>query len=387
MVNRILRIAVVTLWVSGTILAGQPEGKIRGLWVVRHNLKKAESIDSVLAFAEHYRFTDLFVQVRGRGDAYYHSNFEPLAEGVDSLFDPLKYLLNKTQGYNFRIHAWINVFYLWSSHELPKSPQHLVNQKPEWIVYPVNYDPEIPDSNLAGRRSEEGLYLSPMIPGVQEHIIAVVEDILSQYEVDGLHLDYIRYPGFDFDFNPVARADFKQKFILDPLDFRKDAAVFVSNFGETGYDIFFSRWSQFLRDGLSDFVDSLSVHVREKHPGIIISAAVKPDLGKAHWQYYQEWDRWLKEGWLDWAVPMNYAADKRTFLLRTEKLLNIGNDKNLLMGISLYNQAADSAMYKTRVIENLDIAGYVFFSYDQIVKDKKLQRMYSKKILTREARP
>jgi len=387
MVNRILRIAIVTFWISGTILANQPEGKVRGLWVVRHNLKTAQSIDSVLTFASAYRFSDLFVQVRGRGDAYYHSNFEPLAEGVDSLFDPLEYLLDKAKDYNFHIHAWVNVFYLWSSPELPKSPQHLLNQKPEWVVYPVNYDPEIADSSLAGRRSEEGLYLSPMIPGVQEHTIAVVEDILSQYDVDGLHLDYIRYPGFDFDFNPVARADFKQKFILDPLDFRKDAALFVSNFGETGYDIFFSRWSQFLRDGLSAFVDSLSVHVRKKHPGIIISAAVKPDLGKAHWQYYQEWDRWLNEGWLDWAIPMNYAADKHTFMSRTEKLLNIGNDKNLLMGISLYNQPADSAMYKTRVIDNLDIAGYVFFSYDQIVKDKKLQRMYSRKILTREARP
>lgn len=387
MVKSFLQIYILSLLITATLLADQPTAKIRGLWVVRHNLKKAESIDSVLTFASAYRFTDLFVQVRGRGDAYYHSNFEPLAEGVDSLFDPLKHLLNKAQDYNFRIHAWVNVFYLWSSHELPKSPLHLVNQKPEWIVYPVNYDFQEQDSLLSSRRNEEGLYLSPMIEEVQKHILKVVDDILSQYKVDGLHLDYIRFPGFDFDFNPVARENFKDRYILDPLEFRGDATRFVDNFGRTGYDLFFSRWSQFLRNGLSGFVKKLSQQMRSKYPKMIISAAVKPDLGKAHWQYYQEWDRWLKEGWLDWAVPMNYAADKYTFLMRTEKLLNIGNDKNMLMGISLYNQPADSAMYKTQVIENLDVAGYVLFSYDQIVKDKKLQRMYSKRILTREAKP
>jgi uncharacterized lipoprotein YddW (UPF0748 family) len=295
-------IQTLILLAIATLLADQPPAKVYGLWIIRHNLKTPENIDSVLEFAGEYGFTDLFIQVRGRGDAYYQSFHEPRAEGLEPEFDPLCYLIKKAKNYRFRIHAWINVFYLWSSKKLPVSPQHLVHQKPEWIVYPVHYDPELPDSNLNGRRSEEGLYLSPMIEEVREHVINVVDDVLSQYQVDGLHLDYIRFPGFEFDFNPVARASFKQKYILDPLEFRRDANFFVANFGPTGYDLFFSRWAQFLRDGLSNFVEGLTGHVREEHPGIIISAAVKPDLGKAHWQYYQEWDRWIKAGWLDWAT-------------------------------------------------------------------------------------
>jgi uncharacterized lipoprotein YddW (UPF0748 family) len=339
-----------------------------------------------LAFAREYSFTDLFVQVRGRGDAYYQGYYDPRAEGLDPQFDPLRYLSERAKNYPFRIHAWINVFYLWSSNELPVSPQHLVHQKPEWIVYPVHYDPQVPDSNFNGRRNEEGLYLSPMIGEVHEHIIKVVDDILSHYKVDGLHLDYIRFPGFEFDFNPVARARFKQKYILDPLEFRRDANYFVSNFGPTGYDLFFSRWSQFLRDGLSNFVEELAGHVRKEFPGAIISAAVKPDLGKAYWQYYQEWDRWIKKGWLDWVIPMNYASDKRTFLLRTEKILKSSDANKLLMGVSLYNQPADSALSKVKIIDNLDMAGVVLFSYDQIARDKKLQKLYSKKILKQEAK-
>lgn len=384
-IKSFLQIFALNVLLIAIILAEQPPAKVHGLWVVRHNLKTPENIDAVFSFAREYGFTDLFFQVRGRGDAYYKSRFEPRAEGLDSLFDPLQYICEKTKNYPFRIHAWINVFYLWSSNKMPVSPQHLVHQKPEWIVYPVHYDPQLPDSNFNGRRNEEGLYLSPMIKEVQEHTIKIVDDILSHYKVDGLHLDYIRFPGFEFDFNPIARESFKQKYILDPLEFRRDANYFVSNFGPTGYDLFFSRWSQFLRDGLSNFVKELAGHMRKGYPAVIISAAVKPDLGKAHWQYYQEWERWLHKGWLDWAIPMNYTPDRRTFLLRTEKILATGDANKLLMGVSLYNQPADSALSKAKIIDNLDLAGFVLFSYDQIARDKKLQKLYAKKFLKQEA--
>ncbi|MCB0376214.1 MAG: hypothetical protein KDD04_09875, partial [Sinomicrobium sp.] len=89
--------------------------KIRGLWIVRHNMNSPETIERFLKFAEAYRFTDLFVQVRGRGDAYYESRFEPTAEGVNPGFDPLSYLLLRNEQYRFRIHAWVNIFYFWSS--------------------------------------------------------------------------------------------------------------------------------------------------------------------------------------------------------------------------------------------------------------------------------
>ncbi|MCK6619249.1 MAG: family 10 glycosylhydrolase [Calditrichaceae bacterium] len=388
---KILNCLVIFLLIlsAETLHADRPAEKVRGLWVVRHNLNRPESIDSMLAFAARYHFTDLFVQVRGRGDAYYRSNYEPPAEGLEEGFDPLAYLLAKAKAadYSLRIHAWVNVFYLWSSPVLPKSPQHLVHRRPEWIVYPVHYNPEIPDTNFSGRRNEEGLYLSPMIPEVQQYILEVVEDLLSRYRVDGLHLDYIRFPGYDFDFNPVVRTSFKEKYFLDPLDFKRDAAVFVANFGNTGYDIFFNRWAKFLRSGLSGFVKSLSGQLRSRYPGIIISAAVKPDLSKAYWQYYQEWDRWLREKWLDWALPMNYTPANPEFLGRTETILKSGDPGGILMGISLYNQPPESVIYKTRVITNLDLSGFVYFSYDQIARDKKLQRLYANKILKPEKKP
>lgn len=367
---------ILLIFISNGSASLTPE---RGLWVVRNEIATPESIDSVLAIASKYQFTDLFVQVRGRGDAYYNSAYEPKAENVDADFDPLAYLIEKKGNRNFRIHAWINVFYLWSSESLPKSESHLVNLRPDWIVYPA----KIPlDSSLIERKGDsEGLFNSPLLPEVQNHILAVISDILSKYRIDGIHLDYIRFPGKDFDFHPWVRHQFERKYILDPLELKNDKENFVQKYGSTGYELYYDRWTRFLQDGLSDFVEMLSKKVRKQNPDIIISAAVKADLSKAHLYYYQEWDRWLKEGWLDWAVPMNYVEDNTQFLSRIRGMLSSGLMDKLLIGVSLFNQSETAAIDKILEIQELSLHGFVLFSYQQFRQNKKLKRLYYQKVI------
>lgn len=355
------------------MIAREAPPPVRGLWVVRHSLTSAQSIDEVVALAEELHFTDLFVQVRGRGDAYYRSRYEPLAEQVPPDFDPLEYLLQRTAHSRLRIHAWINVFYVWSREELPRSRSHPVYRKREWLVYPAHHDPAQPDTALQNHRSGEGLFQSPMNPEVQEYLIHIVDDILSHYPVAGLHLDYIRYPDSNVDLNPSARKAFKSRYIFDPAEFLQEPERFARTYGETGYEVNFSRWGKFLREGLSEFVRRLAEHVHHRYPGVILSAAVKPDLGRAHWRYYQEWDRWVREGWLDRALPMNYTPDLRLFLYRTRTMVKAAGVEKLIMGISLYNQSPASVAEKIRAVQELPLAGFVLFSYTQLQENPRLR--------------
>lgn len=368
-------------------LSGHSEN-IRGVWVVRHNMNNAALVDQFLEFSQRYGFTDLFVQVRGRGDAFYESAYEPLAESVAPGFDPLAYLMQQNEKYSFRIHAWVNVFYFWSSNKLPLSETHLLHQKPEWIVYPIHHDSSAtPDSLYQNRRNAEGLYLSPLLPEVRAHLVNVVMDILKKYPVHGIHLDYIRFPGHHYDYTPLARAEFKKKYYLDPLDFQGNPNKFVENFGQAGYQLFYERWAQFQRDGLSEFVRMLAGHVHFENPTLILSAAVKPDLEKAHWEFFQEWDRWLKEGWLDWALPMNYTPDGNRFARRMETIAHRAHSGKILMGVALYNQSPTSALEKILAVENSAFMGYTLFSYDQLIKDKKLEILYKNHISKSEVKP
>src|SRR5205814_2831063 len=90
-----------------------PRNEVRALWVVRTSLTSAESITELVRRAKEADFTDLIVQVRGRGDAYYTSRWEPRAAelaGTGKDFDPLALVIEQAHAAGIRVHAWINTF-------------------------------------------------------------------------------------------------------------------------------------------------------------------------------------------------------------------------------------------------------------------------------------
>ncbi|RMG35819.1 MAG: hypothetical protein D6732_09010, partial [Methanobacteriota archaeon] len=251
-------------------------------------------------------------------------------------------------------------------------------------AYPPHLDSLHPDTTLQKRRNAEGWYQSPLQPEVREHFTAVVKDILDQYKLDGIHFDYIRYPGHRFDFNPIARQRFQELYFFDPLEFKKSPEEFIEQYGYTGYEIYFTRWATFLRQELSSFVEKLTGFIHRSYPQITISAAVKADLGYAHWQYFQEWDTWLKNGWLDWAIPMNYTPDDDLFQSRMAKIAQNADSGRILMGISLFNQPVTGVLRKIRHVRRSSCKGFVLFSYDQFQQDYKLRRKYFEEIRHQE---
>jgi uncharacterized lipoprotein YddW (UPF0748 family) len=151
----------------------------KALWVVRDRITTAHAIDELLADATSRGIFDLVVQVRGRGDAYYRSELEPRALAlVGSDLDPLDHLIRFGRAVGVRIHAWGNVFFVWSDPggNLPTSPAHLANRHPEWQLRPggVKYlDP-------VGGADWEGIYVDPANAAAREHTLAVFTDIVSR---------------------------------------------------------------------------------------------------------------------------------------------------------------------------------------------------------------
>src|SRR5256714_4740271 len=101
----------------------------KALWVVRDKITTKSAIDDLMADATTRGIHDVVVQVRGRGDAYYASSLEPRAESLgDASFDPLAHLVRAGAAVGVRVHAWGNVFFVWSSADgaLPNAREHLV---------------------------------------------------------------------------------------------------------------------------------------------------------------------------------------------------------------------------------------------------------------------
>ena len=371
------RVTFVTLlfFLSDSIIA--EDAKIKALWIVRDDMVSKKLIDDAISFSVEGKFTDVFVQIRGRGDAYYSSNLVPRADLISKTdFDPLAYIINKTKNLDLKIHAWLNVYYLWSSPEQPKHKDHLLLTHPEWID---TYNPDRMDVNGMLRKMKfnrsingEGFYLAPTHPEVEAHLQNVITELLQNYRLDGIHFDYIRFHDSKSGMNP----DGLKLFLnynnslpgLPSLELNKAPS-----------------FADFKKASITSFLRKASLRIRAYQPNCTISAAVKPNLNDAKKVFHQEWDEWLIGGYIDWAILMNYTSSTRNFENNIQIIIDNMPKKYLnkiLMGIGVYNQTYKSASEKIKITIKNKFAGYSLFSYTVFKKDtdyiKKLQQLQEK---------
>jgi len=352
----------------------------RYLWVIRDVLKSKKSIDDMVNFAIEKNINHLFVQVRGRGDSFYESQFTSRSQILsESEFDPLAYLLDTANGKGINIHAWVNVYFLWSSKSLPKDERHILHMQQQWLdtteEWPVDVGKQL--EMVAVNNYSEGLFLSPNHPDVNEYLIKVFRELITNYDIDGLHLDYIRYQDAEYGRNPYAIARFKNESGNDPgpwfLEMERSTIASPRLIGNM------KRWNNFKRKAVTSLVKDTRALVNEVRPDCIISAAVKPNLYVARERYFQEWNVWLAAGYLDWVVPMNYSSKKREFV-RNIDVINDNFPKKyrekIIMGIALYNQTPSEASEKIKFSRLRQFPRISIFSYNIMIKDRRYSAVF-----------
>ncbi len=186
-----------------------PNEELRGIWITRWSWDSPDEIEAMMADIAASGFNTVFFQVRGEFDAYYASGVEPWAErltgvlGRDPGWDPLQTAIEAGHAQGLAVHAYMNTFPFWRGSEPPgdATPQHAYRVHPQWVVADESGTPMALNSSY--------VFASPGNPSVRAHVEAVAADIADNYEVDGIHLDYIRYPGpqYSHDATSVARYD------------------------------------------------------------------------------------------------------------------------------------------------------------------------------------
>ncbi len=263
----------------------------RAVWVSRASLATPQAVDDIVATATKDGFNTLLVQVRERGDAYFLGGIEPRPALLSSLpsFDPLADILAKGHARGLAVHAWINVN-LVAGTDVPASRAHIVYRHPEWLMVPrqiagdvASLDPDSPEylgrlNRFTRTRSGEleGLYLSPATPASVEYTAGIVRDIVQRFAVDGVHLDYLRYPSDDFDYSRETLRAFGQ----NPAQFPE-------------------RWRQFRTDRLTALLNELRGAVKTARPSAIVSVAADSDPAVASVRHLQDWNTWVSRGLLD----------------------------------------------------------------------------------------
>jgi uncharacterized lipoprotein YddW (UPF0748 family) len=357
---------LLALTPAGALAAAAPP-ELKGLWVVRTALLSPETVDRVVDDASRGGFNALFVQVRGRGDAFYASRVvdrSNLLAHQPLSFDPLARLLERARARGLEVHAWVNV--LLTAHFGLALPQgHVLRLHPEWVMVPkaaarVALGARPPDLlRLVGQSSRgdgdvEGYYISPSAPPVAAHLEEVVRELVQRYALDGLHLDFIRYPGPEYDYSRAALEGFRR-------------ATHASGDLLSGPARAPQAWDAYRRETLTNLVVRLTAAARAARPGLRLSAAVAPDEAQAVSQRFQDWPKWLAEGLLDAICPMAYTPDSRIFSAQIERAVALTPPKLAVWaGIGAYRLTLAGTVEKIRLARQAGAAGIVVFSHESL---------------------
>jgi len=345
----------------------------RYLWVVRNTLTSKKNIDRMLQFATLNRFNNILVQVRGRGDAYYKSNIVPKSHLVkDVNFDPLSYLIPKAKEKGINVHAWINTYLLWSSNKKPIQLNHILHTNSDWIDQNnrevLNVDIEI-QKKMMSNKGYEGLYLSPNHPKVNSYLLTIIRELIENYELDGIHFDYIRYHDSGYGKNPTAIAYYRKYHGFNALSSSVPSKSEIS------------EWNDYKRKSITDLVRETRKLVDYLSPNIELSAAVKPNLYEARDRFFQEWDVWIAAGYLDKAIVMNYAPNLKEFARNIDIIYdNLPSKywKSIVMGIATYNQSPSKVINKIKYSKVTRFKSVSFFSYNVMDQNPRYFRSIKK---------
>jgi len=283
-------------------LKGHP-GEYRCIWVDSWGtgFLNAAQANELIATCRANNINTVIVEVRKVGDAYYDSDFEPRATNISggSSFDPLAYLIDiahDTSGGKpyVEVHAWFVAQRIASSWNL--HPDHVLSLYPEYVMRDLNGATSPPDSSA--------LYLDPGHPGAVDWNVAVILDCLQNYDIDGINLDYIRYPGSTWGYNPVS------------------VARFNAVYGRQGKPSASDRdWADWRRECLTLQVKKIYIKSLMINPWVVLTVdTVNWMCGYDDFENsdpfkgaLQDWVGWLQAGIIDYNTLMGYVCQSCTY--------------------------------------------------------------------------
>jgi len=368
---------------SAALLTGcvGPRAKepMRAIWVTRFDYKTSDDVKKIVDNCADAGFNAVLFQVRGNGTAFYQSNLEPWAielGGTDPGFDPLAVACDEAHARGVELHAYVNVMPAWRGTKPPENPEQLYNKHPEWFWYDQN----------GNRQALSSFYVSlnPCLPEVREYIVAVFEDLAKRYDIDGLHLDYIRFPN---EAPAIPRGS--------GLDYPRDARTLARYKEATGLtpDENAEAWNQWRTDCVSQLVADIHAMLRQTKPGAVLSASVGARRENAL-HHFQDARSWMASGNLDVAILMNYTDSPDEFAQRIDPWLDPKPTVPLVPGLWFGRHRGQAQEQATEdVVAQIDIArektgNFCVFAYSSLFdsSDNELAQQNTRQRNTRKAR-
>jgi uncharacterized lipoprotein YddW (UPF0748 family) len=335
------------------------------IWVTRWDYQKPADVKKIIKNCADYGINLVLFQVRGNGTAFYKSKYEPWAWeltgkdcstlGKDPGWDPLQTAIEAAREAQIELHAYLNVFPGWRGKELPpKAAKQLYTTHKNWFGLNEggNYQP----------LTDEYVTLCPGIPAVRDYLEKVFLQVVKDYAVDGIHLDYVRYYNDlgEYSLDPISIKQFKADYLVHPLEAPE-------------------LWSQWKRDAVTDVVKRIYQGTKKIRKNCQVSAATWNSYYNGYSRFYQDSWKWMEEGILDFMTPMTYTTDTKLFKLWNRFHLQHSQNTPVYPAIGiLWDEKKAGKDYFTeqmKAAKAMKTAGVAIFAYNSLFpKHKPNQR-------------
>jgi len=290
-----LLLLAVPLFAQSPAPPDRPE--LRAFWVDGFNdgFKTPGQCDTLLARLRAMHCNAVFVQMRKRADSYYASHYEIWAKDDAGQFDALQYLCDHAHAAGqprIQVHAWINACAVGGN----ASAGPLTKLHPEWLSL----------SDTGADFDTESTKIDPGNPEAAEWTFRVYMDVVRHYDVDGIHMDFIRYGGDGktvghWGYNAASVARYNQRY---------------KTVGQPRWND--PRWRAWRRAQVTALVRRVYVNATALKPKLVVSAATicwgdapgsdaeYEAKSAAYTEVFAPWRDWMREGILDLNCPMTY---------------------------------------------------------------------------------
>lgn len=302
--------------------------------------KQQEELCHILDELQQANFNTVLFQTRLRGDVIYPSQFEPFAEsltgteGKNPGYDPLRFAIEECHKRGMELHAWIVAIPIGNTRQVRTLGKNALTRKHPSLCKQFN----------------GSWYLDPGNPETDDYLANIVREIVSGYDVDGIHLDYIRYPEQGERFPDQ------------------------STYHKYGKKQDLKQWR---RNNITRIVRRIYTETKSLKPWVKVSSSPigkYRDTGRyssqgwnAYDEVYQDAQQWLREGIHDALFPMMYFRGNHFYPFALDWKEN-KNGRWIVPGLGIYflhpselDWKLDEVVRQIYFIRSIGLDGQAYF--------------------------
>lgn len=289
-----------------------PKKEVRAVWMAsvygldwpRGDYSVAGQKQQYINYLEKFKamnINTIYFQVKGMGDAFYNSSYEPWSaaitgtRGVNPGYDVLKFMIDEAHARDIEFHAWMNPYRVATRTAGGSFPALHSTVNPNWVI-------DFPTIRI----------YNPALPDVRQRLVDIVKETITRYDVDGIHFDDYFYP--------------EGETLNDQADYQ--------TYGAGAANI-----QQFRRDNVDKAIKAVYEAIVATKPGVIFSVSPAPDIAKNYNSLYADVKKWNQEGWVDVVIPQLYQEignQYNDFRLRLAEWTNNSYKAALMVGHGFY---------------------------------------------------